>query len=64
MPVITEFESRVAELRKMRMDDKAEQNAGYLIGSIYKDLFESFFRKKGQSTFSLKANEMFGVLTW
>ncbi len=66
MPVIKEFESRVAdieclkgliresgsnsslkkrletELRKIRMGDQAEQNAGYLIGSIYKDLPESF----------------------
>lgn len=66
MPVIKEFEKRVAdieclegliresgsnsslkkkletELRKIRMGDKAEQNASYLIGSIYKDLPESF----------------------
>jgi len=66
MPVIKEFESRVAdieclealikenssnaslkkkletELRKIWMGDKAEKNAGYLIGSIYKDLPESF----------------------
>lgn len=62
MAVITEFESRVAELRKMRMDGKAEQNAGYFIGSIYKDLPESLFRKRGQSPFSLRTNEMFGVL--
>jgi len=66
MPVIKDFESRVAdiecleelisenssditlkkrlesELRKIKMGDKAEKNAGYLIGTIYKDLPESF----------------------
>ncbi len=66
MPVIKEFESRVAdiqclealiaehgdkpsikkqldlELRKIRMGDKAEKNAGYLLGSIYRERKDAY----------------------